>query len=131
MKRYLITSLLAVAIVVIALVVLQPSHRIEITNNGPNMVEVKTDGSETKTLLGQNGTVYFDNDSKIQIGDALISVGRRVEVVNTGSDVIQVEYRNTAGSEQTTVLGEGGSGYFTKATPINIGEVNIRVDNAQ
>jgi len=131
MKRYLVTILLVVAIVVIALVVYKPSARIAVANTGTEVIEVKTDGSEKKTLLGQNGTGYFDSDSRIQIGDAMISVGRSVEVVNTGSDVIQVEYHDTAGSERTMMLDEGGSGYFSKATPINIGEVNIGVANAQ
>ena len=132
MKRYLVAALVAIALVVVALVVVfQPSHRITVANHGTDVVEVKTDSSEKKTLLGQNAIGYFASDSKIHIGDALISVGRRVEVVNTGSDVIQVEYHDAAGSERTTMLGEGASGYFSKATSINIGEVNIRVGNAQ
>ena len=131
MKRYLVAALVAIALVVITLVVFQPSHRITVANHGTDVVEVKTDSSEKKTLLGQNAIGYFASDSKIHIGDALISVGRRVEVVNTGSDVIQVEYHDAAGSERTTVIGEGGSGYFSKITPINIDEVNIRVGNSQ
>ena len=130
MKRYLVAALLAGAIVVFALAVYQPASRITVANTGPHVVEVKTDSSETTTRLGQNGTGYFDSDSKIQIGDALISVGRRVEVVNTGSNVIQVAYHNTAGPKQTMMLGEGGSGTFSKATPIHIGDVNIRVGHA-
>lgn len=133
MKRHLTFVLVILAIAVIALVVYlcQPTSRITVANNGTDVIEIRTDGSETKTLLGQNGTGYFDSDSRIHIGDAMISVDRRVEVINTGSGVIQVAYHDTSGSEQTTTLGEGGSGYFSKATPINIGEVNIRIGSVQ
>jgi len=133
MKHRLISTLLILAIVVVGIIVYlcQPTSRITVANNGTDVVEIKTDGSEKKTLLGQNGTGYFDRDSKIHIGDALISVGSRVEVINTGSGVIQVAYHDASGSEQTTTLGEGGSGFFSKVTPINIGEVNIRVGSVQ
>ena len=131
MKRYLISTLLIFAIVALGILAYlgQPKSRITVANNGADAIEITTDGSETKTLLGQNGTGYFDSDSKIHVGNSLISVGRRVEVINTGSGVIQVAYQDTSGSDNITTLGEGGSGYFSKATPINIGEVNIRVDS--
>ena len=131
MKRYIAIALLAVATIVILIVVYKPSSRIEVANAGFDVIEVKTNGSEKKMLLGQNAIGYFDSNSKIQIGDATISVGRRIEVANTGSNVIQVAYHDTTGTERTTMLGQGGSGYFSKATPINIGEVTIRVGKAQ
>jgi len=134
MKRYLAITLLAVTIIAISLVAYKrykPSSRITVANAGADVVEVKTDGSEKKILLGQNGIGYYDSGSKVQIGDAIISVGRRVEVANTGSNSIQVVYHDTTGSEHTTMLGEGGTGYFSKATPINIGDITISVGKAQ
>jgi hypothetical protein len=133
MKRYLTSALVILTLAVIAVVVYlcQSTARITVANNGTNVIEIRTDSSEMKTLLGENGTGYFDGDSKIHIGDALISVDRRLEVINTGSGVIQVAYQDVSGSEKITTLGEGGSGYFAKATPINIGEINIRVGSVQ
>ena len=133
MKRYLTSALVILTLAVIAVVayLCQSTARITVANNGTDVIEITTDSSEMKTLLGENGTGYFDGDSKIHIGDALISVGRRLEVINTGSGVIQVAYQDVSGSEQITTLGEGGSGYFAKATPINIGEINIRLGSVQ
>jgi len=129
MKRRLIAALLILAVILlgIAVYLYRPTSRITVVNNGSDVIAIRTDGSEMKTLLGQNETSYFDSDLKIQLGNASISVGRRVEVVNTGSDIIQITYLDTSGSKHTTMLGEGGSGYFSKTTPINIGEVNIRI----
>jgi hypothetical protein len=129
MKSYkTIIPLVVVALVAIVIIlVYKPASRIIVSNTGADVVEVKIDGSEKTTRLGENGTGYFDSDSKIRIGDAIISVGKRVEVVNKGTDDIHVTHQDTAGSEHTTILGEGGSGYFSKAVPINIGEVTIRI----
>jgi hypothetical protein len=107
------------------------SNRIEVANTGIDVVEIKSDSYENKVLLGQNGTGYFDRDSKIQIGDAMIKVGRCVEVVNTGSDIIQITYHNAAGSERTMLIGEGGTGYVSKSAPFKIGDANIRVSHVQ
>jgi len=133
MKRYLTSALVILTLAVIAVVVYlcQSTARITVANNGTDVIEITTDSSEMKTLLGENGTGYFDGDSKIHIGDALISVSRRLEVINTGSGVIQVAYQDVSGSEKIITLGEGGSSYFAKVTPINIGEINIRFGSVQ
>lgn len=133
MKRRLISTLLCAAMVVIGTIVYlhQPRSRITVANNGAHVIEIGTDGSQMKTRLGPNGIVYFDRDSRIHVGDALISVGRRVKVINTGSGVIRVGYRDASGSEKSRALGKGGSGDFAKSGPINIGDVSIRVGNVK
>jgi len=131
MKRYLAIALLVVTTVAILIVVTKPSSRIEIVNAGSDVIEVKTNDSEMTMLLGQNAIGYFDCNSKIHIADATISLGQRFEVVNTGSNVIQVTSHDATGTEHTTMLGEGGSGYFSQATPIKLGDVTIRVGKTQ
>lgn len=132
MKSLLASLLLIVTIAVIGLVayLYQPSSRIVVANLGADVIEVKTDIAGSTTRLGQNGTGYFDSDARIQIGDAMISLDRRMEVINTGSDVIHIAYHDTTGREQTMMLGQGGSGHFSKATTISMGEVSIRVINS-
>ena len=98
------------------------SKRVEVTNTGFDVVEIKADSPDNKLLLGPNG---------IQIGDAMIKVGRRVEVINTGSDTIQITYHNTEGSEQTMLIGERGTGYLSKSTPFKMDDTNIRLCNVQ
>ena len=105
------------------------SKRVEVTNTGFDVVEA--DSPDNKLLLGPNGTGYFDRNSRIQIGDAMIKVGRRVEVINTGSDTIQITYHNTEGSEQTMLIGERGTGYLSKSTPFKMDDTNIRLCNVQ
>lgn len=103
------------------------SSRIEVTNTGVDVIEVKTDGSENRVFLGQNGTGYFDRDCGIQIGDARIRVGRRIEVANTGSDIIRITCHDAEGSERTLLIGQGGTGYVDKSEPFKIGDVTIRI----
>jgi hypothetical protein len=107
------------------------SNRIQVTNTGTDVVEVKSDCYENKVSLGPNGIGYFDCDSKIQIGDAILNFGRRVEIENMGSDIIQIIYNNTAGSEHKLILGEGGIGYVSKSVLFKIGDANIRLSDLQ
>ncbi len=127
MKRLsFVVPVVGIAILFTLAVFSSNSNRIAVTNTGIDVVEVKTDGRASKLLLGQNGTGYFDRDSKIQIGDATIKFGRQIEVANTGSGVIQIAYQDTTGSERTMILGERGTGYLSKSTPFKIGDVSIR-----
>lgn len=129
MRRYFPAALgiFSIAVIVGVVSLRQPASRITVANKGSHAIEIKTDGSERNTLLPQNGMGYFDNDSKIVIDDALIIVGRRIEVINTGSRVIQVAYSDASGSQRFTALGKGGSGYFSKTTPLHIGDVSVHV----
>lgn len=103
------------------------SSRIEVTNTGIDVIEVKTDGNGNKVFLGQNGTGYFDRDCGIQIGDVRIRVGRRIEVANAGSEIIRITCPDAKGSEQTLLIGQGGVGYLDKSEPFKIGDVAIRL----
>ena len=100
------------------------SNRIAVTNSGIDVITVKVEGSETKNLLGPNGTGYFDLNTKIQIGDAAINFGRG-EVVNTGSGQIQLIFQEVKGAKHKSLLGEGGSICFGKPTPFKMGNVSI------
>jgi hypothetical protein len=51
------------------------SNRIKVSNTGIDQIEILTEGTEKKMILGEGGTGYFDLDSKIQIGDVFISIG--------------------------------------------------------
>jgi hypothetical protein len=130
MKRVLFVAAVAGVAVFLVVVLCRPSSRIEVTNGGADVIEVKRGDSAWTTRLGQNGTGYFDTDSRLQIGDAKISVGERLEVANTGSDVLQVAYEDAAGSKRTMLLAEAGTGYFSKEGPIEIGDVSVRVGKA-
>ena len=101
------------------------SSRIAVKNSGVDVIRVKVEGSDTKYMLGQGGTGYYNPDSKIQIGDATIKVDRQVEIANTGSDVISIVYNNSKVGERTLLLGEGGTGYLNKSTPFKIGDVSV------
>ena len=125
--KHLLSVLSLVGIVILFALTGRSSNRIAVTNSGIDVVRVKVEDSETKNMLGPNGTGYFDLDSKIQIGDAAIKIGRRIEVVNTGSGKIQIAYQDDTGSERTMLLGERGTGYLSKSTPFRIGDVSIDV----
>ena len=126
-KKKISTILLLAGIVILFALTGCGSKRIAVTNSGIDVVKVKVEGSETKNMLGPNGTGYFDIDSKIQIGDTAIKFDRRIEVVNTGSGQIQIAYQDATGFEQTILLGEGETGYLRKSTPFKIGDVSIGV----
>ena len=126
-KKKISTILLLAGIVILFALTGCGSKRIAVTNSGIDVVKVKVEGSETKNMLGPNGTGYFDIDSKIQIGDTAIKFDRRIEVVNTGSGQIQIAYQDATGSEQTILLGERGTGYLRKSTQFKIGDVSIGV----
>lgn len=132
MKKMLFELLfIVIATVVLFILLKKPnSNRIEITNMGNEVIEMKSDTSESKLLLGPDSTGYFDRDSKIQIGDTTIRVGQRIEIENTGSDTIQVTYNNTEGIEQTMLLGPGEIGYVNKSVPFKIGDTNILIRDA-
>lgn len=76
-------------------------------------------------VLSQNSTGSIRTTSNVEIGNAAISVGQRVKITNTGSDVIQIKYLDAEGSEQTLLLGENGIGYLSKATPFQIDDFNV------
>jgi len=104
------------------------TSRIVIKNTGNNVIEIKADSRENKITLGQNGISKFERDSRIEIGNAIITVGKRVEIENTGSDVIQITYNDNEGSEQKLLLGQGGAGYINKSTPFKIGNAFVQVN---
>lgn len=107
----------------------QDPGRIEVANVGIDVIDVKDSDRAWTTQLGPNGTGFFNGDAMIQIGGAEISAGQRLKVVNAGSDIIQIAYRDTAGAERTMLLGEKGTGYFDQSTPIKIGDTTICVRN--
>ncbi len=74
MKKYLVFSLSIAGVAILFALAGCSSKRIVITNSGVDVIQVKVEGSETKNMLGPNGTGYFDLDSKIQIGDVSIAV---------------------------------------------------------
>ncbi len=107
------------------------SKRITVTNTGEEIVEIKNDHDQYVTMLGQNGTGYFDIGTEIQIGDALVKVGRQIEIMNTGSGTIQITYREASGAERNIILGECGIGYVNQSTPIEIGDARISLEPAR
>lgn len=129
--KYVLSVLLVVGIVILFVLAGHSSDRIEVANTGINVVEVETEGTENKLLLGENGTGYFDQDSRIHIGDAAIKLGRRVEIVNTGSGMIQIAYCDSEGSQRTLILGQGGTGYLSKSIPFRIDDVSICIGKIQ
>ena len=125
--KYLLSIALLAGIVILFALAGYNSNRIAVTNSGPDVVRIKVEGSETKNMLGPNGTGYFDLDANIQIGDTSIKCGRRIEVANTGSDRIEIKYQDAKGSDRTMILGEKGTGFFSKSTPFKIGDISIGV----
>ena len=121
------SSVLSVVVVVILLILSGcSSYRYEIVNNGLDALRVRT-GFKKTMVLGQNSTLSLRTTSSVEIGNAAISVGQRVKITNTGSDVIQIKYLDAEGSEQTLLLGENGIGYLSKATPFQIDDFNVRI----
>jgi hypothetical protein len=131
MKKYLLYGLLIAGVAVVVALLCRSSKRIEVVNTGSAVIEVKTDIGKNTVSIGQNGTGYFGRDSRIQIGDAIIKVDKRVELVNTGSEIIPITYHDTAGSEQTILIGEKGTGYVNQSEPFKIGDADIRVSLVQ
>lgn len=74
MKKYLVFNLLIAGVVIIFALVGCSSKKgmIVITNSGDDVIQVIVEGSETKNMLGPNGTAYFDLDSKIIVQQAHI-----------------------------------------------------------
>lgn len=98
--------------------------RITIANLGTGVVELWGEG-RNPLLLGENGTGYFDEDMPIQIGKAIVRVGRRVEVANLGDDPLRITYPEPDGSEQTVVIGKGETGYVHLSVPFQLGEATL------
>ena len=119
------SSVLSVVVAVILLILSGcSSYRYEFANNGPDLLRVRIGGR--KHVFSQNTTASITTTSNnVEIGNAAISVGRRVKITNTGSDVIQIKYLDAEGSEQTLLLAENGIGYLSKATPFQIDDVNM------
>ncbi|MBN1973324.1 MAG: hypothetical protein JW787_06775 [Sedimentisphaerales bacterium] len=130
MKRmpYILLFIFIVGVVLVFLLRRTNSSRIEVINTGTEVIEVKTDTENNKVLLGQNGTKYFDRNSKIQIGDATIKVGERVEIKNTGSDIIQITYNDTENTEKKMLLGRGGTSYLNKSNPFKINNAFVQIN---
>lgn len=130
MKRmpYILLFIFIVGVVLVFLLRRTNSSRIEVINTGIEVIEVKTDTENNKVLLGRNGTKYFDRNSKIQIGDATIKVGERVEIKNTGSDIIQITYNDTENTEKKMLLGRGGTGYLNKSNPFKINNAFVQIN---
>ena len=121
------SSVLSVVVVVILLILSGcSSYRYEFVNNGLDAVRVRT-GYKKTMWLSQNSTLSLRTTSNVEIGNVAISVGQRVKITNTGSDVIQIKYLDAEGSEQTLLLGENGIGYLSKATPFQIDDFNVRI----
>ncbi len=121
------SSVLSVVVVVILLILSGcSSYRYEFVNNGPDALRVRIGGKKTM-WFSQNSTGSITTTSNVEIGNAAISVGQRVKITNTGSDVIQIKYLDAEGSEQTLLLGENGIGYLSKATPFQIDDFNVRI----
>ncbi len=101
------------------------ASKITVTNTGTDMVEVRTTNTKRKVILGQNGVSQFSRKAQVLIGDALIRVGKRMEVINQGSDVISITSLEES-KLYTTQLGQGGTGYFSLLTPIRMGDIIIQ-----
>ena len=100
------------------------TSKIIVTNTGTKMVEVGAKGTDRKVYLGKNGVSRFHRRAQVLIGNAMIRVGKRLEVTNQGSDIISIIPLNDP-KPYTTQLGRGGTGYFSLSTPIQIGDMII------
>ena len=121
-----------IIIVIVGIVLVFSLHRkkpkmIEITYTGNDTIEIQSDNRENKITLSQHGTGKFDNDSKIIIGDAIIQVGERIEIENTGSDIIEITYNDKDESEKKLLLGQNGTGYINKTIPFKMNDTIIQL----
>ncbi|MBN2685089.1 MAG: SUMF1/EgtB/PvdO family nonheme iron enzyme, partial [Pontiellaceae bacterium] len=91
-----------------------------VTNSGTNAVEIITEGKRNILLLGPSGTGYFYDDTPVRIGGILLKFGEQVEVLNIGTNDIQVTYNDPDGEERTLTIDSSASSYFDKNTPIII-----------
>ena len=131
MKKVLCELLVIVIIGVILLFLFTrpgSSNKIKITNTGTGVIEVTSETNTNKMMIGPNGTYNFDRDSKIQIGNAAIKIGKHIEIVNTGSDEIQITYNDKEKSEKKLLLGENGTGYISNAKSLKIDNAIIEIN---
>ncbi len=96
---------------------------IESTKNPPATAPAQS--KNDTILLGPNGTGYFDRNATIQIGQLMINVDKRIEAINIGSDIVEI---NTDKTENKILLGPNGTGYFDRNATIQIGNAMIKVD---
>lgn len=120
-----------VATILALLVGCRETMTIEVANAGPTMVDVRVGDVGRNVRLGQNGSGTFDASAPLQVGDALVRVEKRLVVVNTGEDTLRITRLNASGQEATLLLGECGTGYFSRTTPIRIGDVHVGVSKGQ
>ena len=98
---------------------------VQVSNLGPNIVEFNVDDSGHVVRLGQNGTAFIDPSTPFKMGNASVRINQRVEVANTGEDIVRVDYTSSDGQSKTMLLGESGTGYFDKENSIKIGDVEL------
>ncbi|MBN2703380.1 MAG: leucine-rich repeat protein [Pontiellaceae bacterium] len=91
-----------------------------VTNSGTNAVEIITEGKRDILLLGPSGTGYFYEDTPIRIGGVLIRFGEQLDVLNAGTDDLQVTYSDSDGEERTQAISPSADSRFDKKTPIVI-----------
>ncbi|MCU0787796.1 MAG: hypothetical protein MUC91_06335 [Verrucomicrobia bacterium] len=99
--------------------------RYTVTNAGAGVVTVTTEGKEGQLQIGPNGTGYFDSDARFRIGDIQIVGGRRLEVLNAGTNMIQIAHPGSDGVEEILKLGEMGTGYFDKKTTVTVSSPGV------
>jgi hypothetical protein len=103
------------------------SSVLEVSNTGTDVVDLQTELPGIKTVrLGESGRRTFALPAKVQMGNAEVRVGEKIEVSPISADVVSVRYTK-AGRNWTMMLSEGGTGYFDKSTSFAIGDATFRV----
>lgn len=132
--RYFLVGFLVIGAAVALLFAfsLRGSEQIEIENVGSGVIEVFTGSGEDAVLIDPAGTACFDCNFKLQIGDAVIAVGEQVEVVNRGSENIEIIYKDPSRAKSTSLtIGQGGTGYVDKSALLKIKDAVVRVCRGQ
>ena len=104
------------------------SSRITVINTGNDDIGIKSDTCDGELFLGRGGTGYFNRDSVIQIGNARITLGRRIKIANTGSEIIQITYNGEENKERKIGLGQNAVGYVGKAKKFKVNDVEIQIN---
>lgn len=98
---------------------------VAVRNTGTSTIKVKPNDVGNTVQLGQNGIATLGADTPFTIGDVAIRVTDYVEVANRGQDVLTVKYTDSRGIEKKMLLGEGGTGFFSKSRPILVGAIEF------
>lgn len=109
----------------------ESSESLLVRNTGNTLIQVSsvkqgdTVAPSLKGALGSNGTITVGSGNKLLVGDASVCCAEQIEISNTGTDLLTINYVGDDGAPRKMLLGQSGTGYFRGSTPVMLGDLMI------